>query len=468
MGAVMRAIMSSTGQTDAFAKTSAMAEAFGLHDTTTYDMQQAIRTWFALYFQQDGEKEEDPCQRLPYTIVHKLQKTVFAEYASAIVTDTGSKNEWIDNCRGALDSTKKPALQWALVGGAALLKPIPHQDHFRFTVLRRDSYAVFGRDDAGAITDIGTCAYTAQGRYFYTLAERRTATPQGVHIAYRLYRSDARSALGQRVPLTALPQYAELPEELLLPNVPGVGLVEMRLPMANCIDGSEDGVSVYAPAVGLIRNINHNEYLLNTEFDHGRSRVFASEDLLATDKQGRRSLTDDVFVAMDASPTQMGGVTIYSPALRDEAFARRRQGYLKAAENIIGLKRGILSDVEAAERTATEVTSSAGDYNLTIVDLQNMWYDAMRDALLLCDALGRAYRLHNNAPWDAEQLSMSWGNGVLYDARQEWQDDLQAVQAKLLRPEIALAHRYDLPCDTPEELAAIREKYMPEISSLLE
>ena len=40
------------------------------------------------------------------------------------------------------------------------------------------------------------------------------------------------------------------------------------------------------------------------------------------------------------------------------------------------------------------------------------------------------------------------------------------VEAGLLKPELALAKKYDLPSETPEDLAAIREKYMPEMVQL--
>ena len=42
------------------------------------------------------------------------------------------------------------------------------------------------------------------------------------------------------------------------------------------------------------------------------------------------------------------------------------------------------------------------------------------------------------------------------------------LAAGLLRPELALAWYYELPHDTPEDLAAIREKYMPELQNLME
>ncbi len=176
-------------------------------------------------------------------------------------------------------------------------------------------------------------------------------------------------------------------------------------------------------------------------------------------------LKDDVFVGLDGDASV--GMTIFSPTLRDESFERRKQSYLKACENIIGLKRGILSDVEAVERTAKEISSSEGDYSLSIMDLQRMWYDALMETLRITDLWGQALGLCDAQAVDLEQLlSVSWGNGVLYDADKDWTDTLSMVEAGLLKPELALAKKYDLPCETPEDLAAIREKYMPEMVQL--
>ena len=36
----------------------------------------------------------------------------------------------------------------------------------------------------------------------------------------------------------------------------------------------------------------------------------------------------------------------------------------------------------------------------------------------------------------------------------------------LLKPEIALGWRFGMPTETPEDLKAIREKYMPEVDGL--
>ena len=138
-------------------------------------------------------------------------------------------------------------------------------------------------------------------------------------------------------------------------------------------------MSVYAAAAGLIHNINRNERQLDREFDHGESRVFASADLLDKHKNGRPVLPPGLFVGIDDDIANTG-VTVFAPALRQESFLARKREYLRNLESLIGLKRGILGEVEAAQRTATEVTSSQGDYSLTIQELQQLWESAVRRA----------------------------------------------------------------------------------------
>ena len=83
--------------------------------------------------------------------------------------------------------------------------------------------------------------------------------------------------------------------------IDGVGLVHIKMPFANTVDGSTDGVSVYDPALGLIHNINANEYQLDREFELGRMRIAVSADLLQTtgaDGLHCKRLRDDLFVEM--------------------------------------------------------------------------------------------------------------------------------------------------------------------------
>lgn len=438
-------------------------DAFRAKDCTSQAMREAVREWFRLYYQREATEESDPCQQIAYTIVHKITKTAFGEYKA--VSEDSFGRMVLDN----LWTVHKKAMQLALIGGETWLKPVPVGDHFTFTVVSRDNTLIFGRDGQGVPTDIGTVEQTVEGRQWYTLLERRAVDGQGrLTIRNRLYCSELPDTLDRPVPLATLARYEALPEEYTFAEpLGGLGLVRLKTPLENCVDGSQDGVSVYAPAVGLIHNIDRNEALLGGEFERAQSRIIASADLLRKGRDGRRRLEDRLFVGIDDDPEAVG-LTIFSPEIREKSFLARKQEYLRTAENIIGLKRGLLSEVEAAERTATEITSSAGDYNLSIIDFQQMWECAAKEAVRLCGVLGPLYRIQGAHAVDPDAVSIDWGNGILYDEDKTWAEYLDMVARGLLKPEIALGWRFGMPAETEADLAAIRAKYMPAADQLVE
>ena len=159
-------------------------------------------------------------------------------------------------------------------------------------------------------------------------------------------------------------------------------------------------------------------------------------------------------------------LAVFSPALREQSFLARKQSYLRAVESIIGLKRGLLSEVEEIERTAKEITSSAGDYNLTIIDFQQMWETAAKEAVRLSGVLGQMYHVAGAHDVDPDSVSIDWGNGILYDEDKTWADYLDMVARGLLKPEIALGWRFGMPTVTEKDLVAIRAKYMPALDQM--
>jgi len=292
------------------------------------------------------------------------------------------------------------------------------------------------------------------GKYYYTLLERRTVGADGLlTVENKLLRSLNDQNPGTEVPLKVLSRYAELPQKVTLPVQMGLGMVSVRTPILNCVDGSADAVAVFAPAMELIAAVDENEAQLRGEFRRGQSRIIVSRDMLDENRQ----LSSEVFVGLDEDPDRVG-ITVFSPQLREQSYLARKQEYLRNIESVIGLKRGTLSDVNMDQRTATEVAASAADYNLTVMDLQRMWQSAAEQVMVLCGQLAGLYGL----PIGDCTVSVDWGNGVLYDEDVMWQEYLQMVKDGLIKPEIALGWRFGMQADTEEELALIRQKYMPD------
>ena len=424
-------------------------QAFGAADKTSKAMKEAVESWFEAYYQKAESASSDPCQRIAYTVVNKIVKAVFGEYQTA--TQDKAARQLLDK----LEEKKKEALQLALIGGECFVKPCPEGNGFSFTLIPRNRVLIFGRDEKGEPTDIGTIQCLTKGNEYFTLLERRRLDEDGfLLLENRLFRSRNSQALGNQVPLSAVKEFENLPESYRFAvSLGGLGIARMKTPILNCVDGSCDGVAVFAPAMGLIRNIDQNEAQLVGEFTRGESRIIASADLL--DKE--QGLAEHLFVGLDEDPEQVG-ITVFSPELRYSAYLERKQEYLRNVESVVGLRRGMLSDTNMEDRTATEITSSAGDFNLTVMEFQGMWEETLGKLLVLCKALSGLYGLP--AIRDTA-VSVDWGNSTLYDEDKLWQDYRQMVLDGLLAPEVALGWRFNLPSDTEAERRAIRQKYMP-------
>lgn len=354
-------------------------EGFGARDGSSEAMCRAVLQWFELYY-------SGGVLQLPYTIVRKLVRGVFAEYS-------------LKDGEALAGLPHRTALELALIGGECYLKPV-FLGTWQWQVVPRGSILVFGRDWNGEPTDVGLMEKTVSGRNHYTLLERRRLDSKGMlTVTNRLFRAGSSRELGREVPLSSHSRYAGLPESYTYPRPLGsVGLVRLRTPMANCIDGSREGVSIYAPAVALMAAIEENEAQTAQEFRNGQSRLVVSRDML---RDGQ--LADSLFVALDDSPEAVG-ITVFAPELREGAFLERQQACLRSLENVIGLKRGLLSEVEAADRTATEITSSEGEYMTTLMDLRVEVEAALRRCAALVAALeGR----------DPGGVEISWGDGVV-------------------------------------------------------
>lgn len=421
-------------------------QAFGVGDKTSASMRKAIARWFQMYYDGTATETVDPCQRIPYTLVNKLVKGMFGEYKASADTAFGEK------LLKEIHTQKRRAMQLALVGGACYIKPCPDKTGFSFTLIPRNQMLIFGADSAGRPTDIGLVEKRVEGGYYYTLLERRTVDAEGyLSIRYKLHRSRDAQNLGQEVSLNTIPVYSQLAEYYCYQKPIGsVGVVGLKLPMLNCVDGSDDPVAIYAAAEGLISNINENEAQMNGEFRRGESRVFASSDLLDKDL----GLTDHLFVGLDDDPERVG-LTVFSPQLREQSYLARKQEYLRNVESLLGLKRGMLSDSNMEDRTATEITASATEYSLTVMELQSVWQKALAELLALCSVLAELYAM---AERETGRLSIDWGNGTLYDQEKTWADYMDMVSKGILKPEVALAWRFGME-ETDEK--TIREKLMP-------
>lgn len=451
-------------------------DAFKATDITSQRMQTSIAEWFNLYFDTDGDCDTDPSQRIPYVVVDGLHKAVFGEYGYSI-DETTDKGKKMATALQGLDKIRPEAFQQTLIGGEGFLKPIIRRDNFRFSYINRMNFVVLGRDIEGNITSVGTSQVTAVGKYFYTLLEKRTVDDDGyVTIESKLFKSDAEKDIGVKTPLTDLPQYADIPPIFTLPlPLDNLGLIPIKTPMANSVDGSKDGVGVYGAAAKKIQTQYGHEQRTEDEYELTSPSVLMSDDLFPNalpssdfnddpfmNRRKRVAIPKYVKPVIDGD-SDSTGLTLYNPTPNQVPLESRANQNMRDIENIIGLRRGILSSVENEDKTATEVITSSGRYALTIHDFQVMWSTAVQETVRTCNILGQMY-----LGWDTTEpppAEIAWGNGVLYDEQQDYERLRALVADGHLKAEYLLKWM-ELKSMPPEEMATIRRDFMPGLADV--
>ncbi len=415
--------------------------AFGQADVTTGAMRAAIAQWYDLYYRSAAGRDACYAQRIPYTVVDALYRACFGEYRFDVVAadgagDGGAKGALVRGALEALDRVRAAAFQHALIGGEVFLKPLPlPAGGFAFTVTPRIGYAVLGRDAAGEITAVGSREVTREKGRIYTLLEKRFVGAGGcLTIESKLYESRAEGTLGRRVALEKLEKYAGMREVLTLPRPCGLGMVHMRTPMANCVDQSWDGVSVFAAAAGKILACARHEQRIEDEYRLTRPHVIASVDIQRRDENGELMALPEYITPLVDDDVASAGLTVYNPKPNQAELEARSQQHLRDIENIIGLRRGMLANVEREERTATEVQASSTRYAMTIAEFCGMWKQAVARAAALCDVLGQMYHGWDAGPYGA--VEVSFGDGVLYDTDKEFERIFRTVKEGWLAPEV--------------------------------
>lgn len=439
-------------------------EAFGAKDITSEQMTRTTKACFELYYDDIDNKDLDSAQRIPVVIVDSFEKTTFAEYD--VSTDEDFDNEVMAKTLESIENIRKEAFQFTLIGGEGFIKPILKKGQFVFVYIKRPNVYVFGRDEQGNVNDIGLIEKTSaeeSGRtYYYKLLERRTVDNEGyLEITYALYRADSDKELGTKVPLNRLGKYSNLREYISFPiPLDGLGLVPIKTPITNCVDGSKDGVPIYAPAIKEIQKLYKHEKRIDNEYELTEPHLVTSVDVQRRDEKGRLiEIPKYITAAIDDNIKEVG-MTLYNPAPNQTQLESRENQIKRNIEDLINMYRGFLSNVENMDRTATEVETSMAKAANTISALQGMWAPVITDTLSLCSKLAK---LHN-LPWPGKEpeITISWGNGILYDEEQEYNRLNGQVSQGNLRPEYLLEWLEIHPLD--EQRIEELRKLMPGLS----
>ncbi len=356
----------------------------------------------------------------------KIEEGICREFADAVLIEMES-NVSVDRLDQVYQKTiadLNENLQEGLGLGSLVIKPIgPDKAEY----ITADKFIPISLDDDGKPVDIGFLTTKRVGdNDYFTRFERHYFMNGNLTIENKCYHSQDPSDIGQECSLQEVPEWAGInPGPVTYPGMQRMDFGYYRNPIKNRIDGSACGVSVFESARELIRKADIQAARLDWEYESGERAIHVDSRALKQDKTTGRSgmakLNRRLYRGLnleDGKDKEL--LKEYSPTMRDDAYNRGLEKYLREIEFNVGLAYGDLSDVQQVEKTAAEVkTSKARKFN-RVGAIQNKLKDCLEDFVA-----GLAF--YNGLYNSGYEFSCNFNDSILTDEETERQQDRQDV-----------------------------------------
>ena len=356
----------------------------------------------------------------------RIEDGICREFADAVLIEMESNvsEKRLDQVYQKTIADLNENLQEGLGLGSLVIKPIG-PDNAEF--IAADKFIPISFGDDGKPVDIGFLTVKRSGESdYFTRFERHYFLNGNLTIENKCYHSQDPSDIGQRCSLEEVPEWASInPGPVTYPGMKQMDFGYYRNPIKNRIDGSACGVSIFESARELIRKADIQGARLDWEYESGERAVHVDSRVLQKDKQTGN------FRMAKLNKRLYRGLNIdfgkdkellqeYSPEMRDDAYNRGLEKYLREIEFNVGLAYGDLSDVQQVEKTAAEVkTSKARKFN-RVGAIQGKLKDCLEDFVA-----GLAF--YNGLYTSGYEFMCNFNDSILTDEETERQQDRQDV-----------------------------------------
>jgi A118 family predicted phage portal protein len=314
-----------------------------------------------------------------------------------------------------------------------------------FDYIQADRFFPLSFDANGKVIEaafIQTKVDKAQEKVFvrleYHKLEKRTVTVQNFAFEstdMSLANSNnikSASNLGKQIPLTAVPEWANLQPTTVIEGVDKLLFAYFRMPEANTIDPySPLGVSGYSRVVQLIKDADMQYSRLLWEYEAGEMAIDVDRDALKfiTDPNGEGysvlpEKQQRLFRKVDLNTEDT--YEVFAPPLRDVSLVHGLNTIFMRIEDSIGLSRGTISDVNTQEaKTATELKILKQRSFATNADIQTALQDALTDVVYVMDVYCTLYDV---TPAGEYEVSFEWDDSILVDSESELSKRITLMQ----------------------------------------
>jgi len=204
--------------------------------------------------------------------------------------------------------------------------------------------------------------------------------------------------------------------KLTISNVDRALLGYIKSPINNRKTNDKYGVPITYGCDDTIREIKETMKQLYDEFRLKRPFVGVDFTMFKADKNGNvEKLPEDGLYKAFNFDDNDNKFNVFDPAFR--SYTERLQELYKRLEDEIGTSRGIISDVQTQNATATEIKRSMYDTFNIVDDMRTNIEKGLDDFFYACNVLANAFNL---SPQGDYEVTFDWSYSLLEDTQAEW------------------------------------------------
>lgn len=434
-------------------------DAIGVEVAVSDKMANGIDLWAKMYKNEPPWKEKNTklCG-LPAAIAGEFARLVTLELKTEV---TG--NDFINEEYQAVVSDIRKYTEYACAKGGLAMKPYASEGHIEVDMVQADRFFPTKFNSRGVTAAVFAESLTV-GKKVYTRLEYHQHEGTMYHINNKAFVKqdlDNVEVLGKEVPLTAVPEWANLQEEVTLKNVKMPLFAYFKIPNANNVDDTSPlGVSVYSRAINDIKEADNQWTRLLWEFEGSELAIDADITLFKKDDKGNYEFPkgkDRLFRMMDLDDNAEK-YKVFAPAIRDENLINGFNAILRRIEFNVGLAYGTLSDPNTVDKTAEEIKASKQRSHSTVSDIQKSLQNALEQLVYAMDVIAQLSGLSGRKKYE---MRFDWDDSIVTDREQDRKQDIQDVSMGIMRPEEYRAKWYG---ETVEQA----RKNLPEQNQVME
>lgn len=324
-----------------------------------------------------------------------------------------------------------------------------YKAEIEFDFIQADNFYPLSFDANGKIVEAAFIQRRIEKEYIYSRLEYHRLDGRKVTVKNFAYKKSNNMAtltgsnrlevdLGQEVPLSSVPEWADLQPVVEIENVDRLLFAYFKMPEANTIDThSPLGVSAYSRVVNLIKDADYQYSRLLWEYEGGELAIDVDRDALklVTDANGNDTtelpiMQERLFRKVDLNAEDT--YNVFAPELRDASMTNGLNTILMRIEDVVGFSRGTISGdpqfISTEAKTATEMKILKQRSYSTNADIQQALEDALKDSVYVMDVYATIYDV---TPEGKYEISFEWDDSILVDSEAELTKRMELINAGL-------------------------------------